>query len=94
MQGTHITKHSADRMQQRGIPPLILDWLMAYGVTEHDHNGAEIHYFDKKAKRQMERDFGSQILRRLDDLLDTYLVVGVDGVVITVGHRTQRINRL
>jgi hypothetical protein len=25
--------------------------------------------------------------------LDTYAVVGPDGVVLTVGHRTKRINR-
>jgi len=93
MNTTKLTKHSSERMQQRAIPPLIVDWLMAYGATEYDHHGAEIHYFDKKARRQLERDFGGLIVRRLDDLLDTYLVVGTDGGVITVGHREQRINR-
>ena len=93
MQAQHVSKHTIHRMQQRGIPPLIVDWLMAYGAVEHDHRGGQIHYFNKKARRQMEREFGDLVVRRLEDFLDAYLVVGNDGALVTVGHRCQRINR-
>lgn len=93
MQANYVSKHTTHRMQQRGIPPLIVDWLIAYGATEYDHRGGEIHYFDKKARRQMEREFGEQVVRRLEGYFDTYLVLGHDGGVVTVGHRTRRVNR-
>ena len=39
---TQVTKHAAIRHQQRGIPPLIMEWLTSYGTNSHDHHGAEI----------------------------------------------------
>jgi hypothetical protein len=88
-----VTRHAGQRMQQRSIPPVVVDWLIGYGATEHDHRGSEIRYFDKKARRQLSSDVGGQIVRRLEAFLDTYLVLGTDGRVVTIGHRTQRINR-
>ena len=37
-----MTQHAAIRQQQRGIPPLIMEWLSQYGACRHDHRGAEI----------------------------------------------------
>jgi len=36
-----LTKHARKRMQQRGIPGLVVDWLLAYGEIDHQQ-GAEI----------------------------------------------------
>lgn len=87
-----LTLHAEVRAHQRAIPPLILEWLDRYGAHEHDSRGAMVAYFDKRSRRLLEKDVGKRIVDRLDDLLDTYLVVDDDNVV-TVGHRYKRIPR-
>ena len=89
---TDLTKHAATRMQQRGVPPVIIDWLQEFGAEEHDKHGGVIRYFDKAAKRRLEQSIGRPVVRRMQDLLDAYLVEA-DGRVVTVGHRHARIRR-
>ena len=86
------TRHAEIRMQQRGIPPLILDWLLQYGQEAHDHQGAIIRYFDKRSIRRLRSEVGSAPVGRLADYLNAYLVES-DGAVLTAGHRFKRINR-
>ncbi len=88
------TIHASQRAQQRGVPPLIKDWLFAYGEENYDGRGAIVRYFSNKSVRQMERDFGREPLRRMSEFLRCYLVESIDGVVITVGkrHKNARIN--
>lgn len=86
-----MTKHAAARQQQRGIPPLIMEWLTAYGTTCHDHHGAEILYFDKQSRKALAKSVGDEVVSQLSGLLDTYAVVSSDGAIITVGHRIKRI---
>lgn len=88
-----ISRHASVRVLQRGIPPLILDWLLAYGATEFDHRGAEVRYFDHAARRCLEKEFGQQVVDRLGALLDAYVVVAASGCVVTAGHRLKRVNR-
>ncbi len=86
-----LTKHANVRMQQRGIPPLIVEWLTSYGASRHDHRGTEILYFDKHSRKALAKVVGEEVVSRLAGLLDTYVVVADDGVVITAGHRYKRI---
>lgn len=88
-----MTRHASTRAQQRGLPPLIVDWLDTYGARAQDRGGAEVLYFDKASRRNLERDVGSQVVDRLRPLLDAYLVMGDDGTVITLGWRFKRIPR-
>ena len=88
----NITKHANERMQQRSIPPLIIEWLNEYGTRQHDHHGAIIHYFDKRSRRRLAKNVGSDVTRRLSDLLNAYMVKR-DNDIITVGYRYKRINR-
>ncbi len=88
-----LTDHARARLQQRGIPMPVLDCLLTFGKKVHDHHGAEILFFDHQARDQIRRTYGEQNFKRLESKLDTYAVVGSDGVVLTVGHRTKRINR-
>ncbi len=88
-----VSRHAQTRVQQRGIPAFLIDWLLDFGAVESDHRGGEVHYFDRKSKR-----FAMNLMRRngltqLERCLDAYLISSVDGTVITVGHRTKRINR-
>ena len=88
-----ITNHARARLQQRGIPMPVLDCLLTFGKKVHDHHGAEILFFDHQARNQIRRTYGEDDFKRLESKLDTYAVIGSDGVVLTVGHRTKRINR-
>jgi len=86
-----LSNHARIRMQQRGIPERVLDWLLAFGAVDHPR-GAEVYFFDRKARRALARHVGDAQLVRYDKALDAYAVC-TDGQVITVGHRYQRIVR-
>jgi TPP-dependent pyruvate/acetoin dehydrogenase alpha subunit len=87
-----ITKHAQARMQQRNIPPLMIDLLYRYG-REQSQDGATLLYLDKKG-REHARDALLDITRRFDKLGGTYLVEGSDsGDLVTIGHRRRRIRR-
>jgi hypothetical protein len=85
------TEHAAMRTQQRAIPPLIVDWLLTYGAVQRSH-GADKLFFDRCARMRLARDVGRQVVDRLGDLLNTYIVVNEDKL-ITAGHRQGRIRR-
>ena len=88
------TKHSAARLQQRGIPPLIDQWLNDYGEEMFDGHGAVVLLFTPKSRRAMERAFGREFVRRLAEYLNVYKVESShDGHTITIGHRFKRIKR-
>ena len=68
------TRHSEKRMQERGIPPLILQWLQDYGAAEYDDHGATIRYFDRRSRQTLARDVGQRVVKRLAEFLDAYSV--------------------
>jgi len=48
------TNHATVRCQQRGVSPFVLDLLLRFGRRQHDHAGAEVIFFDRRAKKQVE----------------------------------------
>jgi hypothetical protein len=88
-----MTHHAQTRLQQRGIPPTVVESLLDFGHEVHDHRGSRIVYFDHQARRQLRRQVGPESYKRIEAHLDAYVVVADTGEVITVGHRTRRINR-
>ena len=88
-----VTKHAAARAQQRGIPPLIDEWLDIAGEVEHVGKGLTRCWFSKKSKRCLERRFGREPVRRMGDWLNAYKIVGEDGVPITFARRTRHHRR-
>jgi hypothetical protein len=88
----NLTHHARTRLQQRGIPHAIIERLLDFGREEHDHRGSRILYFDRRARAQLQRAVGSDSYKRIERHLDAYAVVAKTGEVITVGHRTHRIN--
>jgi hypothetical protein len=90
----NMTHHAAIRSQQRGIPPLINQWLDQFGEEEYDGHGGVRRYFSRASIRAMEREFGREILSKLAEYFSSYKVASShDGCTITVGHRTKRIRR-
>ncbi len=88
-----MTRHAQVRLQQRGIPPDVVERLLDFGHEAHDHHGSRIVYFDHQARKQLRRQVGSESYKRIEPHLDAYAVVADTGEVITVGHRTKRINQ-
>jgi len=86
-----MTSHAIVRSQQRCLPPLVIDWLHHFGREQHDGCGATILYFDKRARRSLERSVGREPVRRMKEWLNAYAVVSNDGKLVTVGHRYRRL---
>lgn len=87
------SRHASTRMQQRAVPPLVVQWLAQFGARQRARDSAELVYFDKAARRRLIQAFGEVVVRRLGPLLDAYLVQADDGDVVTVGWRIERVRR-
>lgn len=88
-----LSPHARARMRQRGIDGEALDILLAYGREAFDHRGSTIVYFDKAARRRLEREAAPGVHKELGRLSRVYAVLSGAGEVVTVGHRHRRINR-
>lgn len=84
------TKHAKSRCQQRAVPSVVVDWLLMFGATEYDKHGAEIRFFNKRSRKCLASEVGSQTVARMEGLLNTYLVIN-DQQIITVGYRLKHI---
>ena len=87
-----MTHHASKRMQQRGIPESVLPLLFEYGEEEYDHHGTMLLYFNKRARQRLARAVPHDELKQIQGALKAYAVLDKDGAIVTVGHRTQRIN--
>jgi NAD kinase len=85
-----LTHHAQTRLQQRGIPAEAVDALLAYGNSRR-HHGADVYYLDRQARSRARAGLGTPIFKRIEKALDSYLVVGDDGTIITAAHRLQRL---
>ena len=89
----NVTQHAVVRMQQRGIKAQAVEMLFHCGAREHDRRGTTILYFDKQARQSLCRQYGAKQFKRIEGQLNAYAVIAGNGTVVTVGHRTKRINR-
>ena len=64
------SRHAAIRSQQRGIPQLIIDWLITYGAVATDGRGASTHYFDHHARCRLSQDVGVRVAAAMRGLPD------------------------
>ncbi len=88
-----LTAHARVRMQQRGVHREVVQWLLQFGSRTFDGRGAQIRYFDGRARARLREAMGDDVLRRAHGRLDSYAVVANDGYVVTVGHRYRRQRR-
>lgn len=89
MPAVPLTHHACQRVRQRAIAPLVVDLLFNYGSSASAGAGTTAYFFDHAARRRLRRYAGS-LAAKLEEHLDCYLVATADGAVVTVGHRTQR----
>jgi hypothetical protein len=78
-------------MQQRGIPESVVNVLIEYGSRRYDHQGAQILFFDHRAKRRYCESKGSDGMRKIEKYSDVCLVRSIDGELVTIGHRYKRL---
>ena len=89
-----LTFHASSRSQQRGVPPLIREWLQDFGESQYDGHGGVVRFFSKKSVRALERNYGAAPVRRFHEFMRSYLVEASDsGVVLTIGKRYKSVHR-
>ena len=52
-----------------------------------------MYYFDKRARSHVSRYMGEKLFARVEDQLDVYAVLGDEGRLVTLDHRTIRFRR-
>ena len=87
-----LTAHASSRVQQRSIPPIIIEWLMRFGIQRWSR-GAAVYEFDKDSRRRLRRHIGQRLFASVEHWLDAYTVIGDRRQVVTVGWRQQRRHR-
>ena len=81
-----LSQHASQRLQDRSIPPSIVDALIDFGDREAAGGGAETCFFTKRSWRRYSSYVGPQA-RHFERYRSVYLVVGSDGQVITACWR-------
>lgn len=77
-------------MQQRSIPPFVVDLLEICG-SERRIRGADRLIFDKAARKRVKRYLGGERgLKMIEQWLSVYAVVGDDGQIVTAAHALKR----
>jgi hypothetical protein len=84
-----LTYHAQARCQQRSIPVEAVDALLAYGERKR-HRGADVYFLSKRSRSRAASALGTHY-RRLEKALNSYVVVGDDGAIITAAKRHQRL---
>ncbi|WP_198368467.1 hypothetical protein [Roseomonas rosulenta] len=87
-----MTRHATARSQGRAIPPFVVSLLLDHG-SDLRHDGAEVRFVDKAARRRIRRELGDRIHAAIEPYLDAYVVCSDDGRIITTGWRVQRLKR-
>jgi hypothetical protein len=87
-----FTQHARVRLQQRGIPRDVVQELLDFGREIHNHRGSSVLFFDRQARERLRGAQGNAAYRRLESHLNTFAVIGKQGQIVTVGHRTHRVN--
>ena len=83
--------HARVRMQQRGVSAEGLDLLLRFGRSAHSQSRRELVYLDHAARRAALRECGRAAGPLIDRLAGMCVVVGTDGVIVTVRPRGRRI---
>ena len=77
MDRSTLTHHAAVRQQQRCIPPLIIDWLLAFGKREPSAGAVKVR-FDRRSRKELAREVGDRTVSLMSKYLNAALVVDRD----------------
>jgi hypothetical protein len=79
-----FTKHASVRVQQRSVPPIVVEFLLDYGLRQSAPGGGERFSFCKRAWRRLQRELGPAA-KHFERYRHVYAVV-CDGHVVTVAY--------
>lgn len=85
--GHCFTKHASVRMQQRGIPPVAVEAAINFGTRNRLPDGHNRFNLDRKALKRSSSYFGQDMIRALKRYDGLYVVVSIEGVVVTTAYR-------
>lgn len=88
----NLTNHAKNRMQQRNIPQIVIDWLVDYGNSEYAGEGARKYFFDKQSRKNFKK-YAGKIYGTLEQHLNAYVIVASDNSIVTVGIRYEPIRQ-
>lgn len=81
-----LTAHARLRIQQRGIPDQMMNWLVSHGEKFYDGRGGLIRFFSQRVLRKLKSQVDPESFRKILENRRCYLVLSAsDGAVITVG---------
>lgn len=86
-----LTGHARRRMQQRGIPLLVVQLIEQFGCRMHQNKGIEM-YLDKRSRQKIAGHLGHALYAHLEKHMNAYLIE-CDGYIVTVGHKTSRVRK-
>jgi hypothetical protein len=86
MNGLMFSEHARARLQQRAIPPLVVDLLMQFGSPSRC-GGAERLMFDKQAVKRLRQHLF------VERWLNVYAIIGDNGNVVTIAHKCAHFHR-
>ena len=90
---TGMTRHARERLQQRAIPPMMVELLERFGSPVRCGK-AERLIFDKAATRRLRHYLGGERgLRAVDRWLNVSIIIGDGGRVISTMHQDRRVRR-
>lgn len=81
---TPLTRHGALRSQQRSIPRHVIDLLIDFGQEVPAGGGCHRYFFTKRTWNALSRHVDSRT-KDLERYRSAYVVVGDDGLIVTVG---------
>lgn len=70
----NVTQHASVRAQQRGIPPLIMEWLLDYGDRAESHGAVRVS-FSKRSRKEIEGAAGKTLVSQIGRFLNVSAVV-------------------
>lgn len=86
--------HANCRLQQRGIPPLVLGLLEQFGSVMRCKSSDRL-YFDKHAVKLLRKHFGGDRgLKVIERWLGVYAIIGDDGNLVTAAFKQKRFRHL
>ena len=93
MNELNYSEHARERIQQRAIPPLIIDLLMQFGSSSRC-GGAERLMFDKRALKRLRHHLGGERgLKVVARWLNVYAIIADNGSVVTTAHKCAHFRR-
>lgn len=84
-----ITKHAAQRLQQRGFTQTAVDLIFQFGIEYHRPGGAIEYLFTGKSAVDMERDMRE--CKNLISKLRGKALLFYDGKLRTAYHRSKKL---